>query len=135
MPSNLSDMQCQHKYCSFSLQFCYYVSHVYVLSENDNIFRNWLLHYTTRHVNHSQCCTKYCEMTDLLTSLPTAREGNVFRDVCQSFCSQSALMATRSLLKLVTARSVRILLECFLVLSVITGFKKNGEIPSRFVWP
>ena len=44
--------------------------------------------------------------------LPTAREGNVFTDVC---LSTIGLIATRSLLVLVTARSVCILLECFLV--------------------
>ena len=44
--------------------------------------------------------------------LPTAREGNVFTDVC---LSTTGLMNTGSLLGLVTTRSVRILLECFLV--------------------
>ena len=45
-------------------------------------------------------------------SLPTAREGNVFTGVCLSTVS---LMTTWPLLILVTARSVHILLECFLV--------------------
>ena len=44
--------------------------------------------------------------------LPTAREGNVFTGVCLSTIGH---MATRSLAILVTARSVRILLVCFLV--------------------
>ena len=44
--------------------------------------------------------------------LPTAREGNVFTGVC---LSTIGLMDTGSLLGLVMARSVRILLECFLV--------------------
>ena len=44
--------------------------------------------------------------------LPTAREGKVFTAVCLSTIS---LMDTGSLLGLVTVRSVRILLECFLV--------------------
>ena len=44
--------------------------------------------------------------------LPTAREGNVFTGVC---LSTIGLMDTGSVLGLVTARSVRILLECFLV--------------------
>ena len=44
--------------------------------------------------------------------LPTAREGNVFTDVC---LSTIGLVATHSLFDLVTARSVRILLECCLV--------------------
>ena len=44
--------------------------------------------------------------------LPTARKGNVFTVVC---LSTIGLMDTDSLLGLVTARSVRILLECFLV--------------------
>ena len=46
--------------------------------------------------------------------LPTARGGNVFTGVC---LSTIGLMTTRSLPVLVAARSVRILLECFLVLS------------------
>ena len=46
--------------------------------------------------------------------LPTAREGNVFTGVC--LCTIS-LMATQSLLGLVTVRSVQFLLECFLVIS------------------
>ena len=44
--------------------------------------------------------------------LPTASESNVFADVC---LSTIGLMDTRSLLGLVTARSVGILLECILV--------------------
>ena len=44
--------------------------------------------------------------------LPTEREGNVFTGVC---LSTIGLIDTRSLLGL-TARSVRILLECFLVI-------------------
>ena len=44
--------------------------------------------------------------------LPTAREGNVSTGVCLSIIG---LMDTGSLLSLVTAWSVRILLECFLV--------------------
>ena len=52
--------------------------------------------------------------------LPTAREGNVFTGVC---LSTIGLVATRSLLILVTARSVRILLECFL--GNISNFKKS----------
>ena len=44
--------------------------------------------------------------------LPTAREGNVFTGVC---LSTIRLMDTGLLLDLVTARSVRILLKCFLV--------------------
>ena len=47
--------------------------------------------------------------------LPTAREGNVFTGVCQSFCPQSASWL------LVMARSVRILLECFLFSSVFVN--------------
>ena len=56
--------------------------------------------------------------------LPTAREGNVFTGVCLSATGCIAgvnfvtyvcyLTATGSLLGLLTARSVRILLECFL---------------------
>ena len=46
---------------------------------------------------------KFC-----ITMLPTAREGNVFTGV---YLSAIGLMATRSLLILVTTRSVRILLE------------------------
>ena len=42
-------------------------------------------------------------------------EGNVFTGVC---LSTIGLLANRSLLDLVTARSVRILLECFLVLRI-----------------
>ena len=45
-------------------------------------------------------------------SLPIAREGNVFTGVC---LSTIGLMDTGSLLDLVMPRSVRILLECFLV--------------------
>ena len=45
--------------------------------------------------------------------LPTAREGNIFTGVC---LSTIGVMATRSPLILVTARSVLILLECFLVI-------------------
>ena len=44
--------------------------------------------------------------------VPTARDVSVFTCVC---LSTIGLMAPRSLLGLVTARSVRILLECFLV--------------------
>ena len=44
--------------------------------------------------------------------LPTATEGNVFTGVC---LSTIRLMDTGLLLDLVTARSVRILLKCFLV--------------------
>ena len=44
--------------------------------------------------------------------LPIGREGNVFTGVC---LSTIGLMDTGSLLGLVAARSVRILLECFLV--------------------
>ena len=44
--------------------------------------------------------------------LPTAREGNVFTVVCLSTIGP---MATGSWFGLVAARSVRILLECFLV--------------------
>ena len=51
--------------------------------------------------------------------LPTTREGNVFTGVCLSTIS---LMATSSLLGLVTAQSVRILLECFLVTEIISLF-------------
>ena len=45
-------------------------------------------------------------------SLPTAREGNVFTGVCLSTIGLTAS-------GLLTARSVRILLECFLVSFVI----------------
>ena len=44
--------------------------------------------------------------------LPTAREGNVFTGVC---LSTIRLMDTGLLLDLVTARSVRIRLKCFLI--------------------
>ena len=49
------------------------------------------------------------------TLLPTAREGNVFTGVCQSFCPQSVSWLLSRWLFLVMARSVRLLLECFLV--------------------
>ena len=49
--------------------------------------------------------------------LLTAREGNVFTGVC---LSTIGLVATRSLLSLVMARSVRILLECCLVNYTLT---------------
>ena len=57
---------------------------------------------------------KYIDMTDVLILflLPIAREGNVFTGIC---LSTIGLMDTGSLLGLVKARSVRILLECFLV--------------------
>ena len=55
-----------------------------------------------RSINHSL----------LSALLPTAREGYVFTGVC---LSTIGIVATRSLLDLVTARSVRILLECCLV--------------------
>ena len=68
--------------------------------------------------------------------LPTTREGNVFTDVC---LSTIGLIDTGSLLGLVTARSVRILLECFLVETKSLRFPailfeehqsiEDGEIP------
>ena len=50
-------------------------------------------------------------------SLPTAREGNVFTGIC---LSTIGLFDTGSLLGLVTGRSVRILPECFLVITIFT---------------
>ena len=52
---------------------------------------------------------------DVCHLLPTAREGNVFYWRLSVILFTVSLMAIRSLLILVTARSVRILLECFLV--------------------
>ena len=71
-----------------------------------------------------------------LAFLRTAREGNIFTGVC---LSTIGLMDTGSLLGLVTARSVRILLECFLVETKSLRFPailfeehqsiEDGEIP------
>ena len=52
----------------------------------------------------------------LKASLPTARECNVFTGVC---LSTIGLTDIGSLLGLVTARLVRILLECFLVSTIL----------------
>ena len=52
------------------------------------------------------------DMVSSKTLLPTAREGNVSTGAC---LSTIGLMATQSLLILVTARSVCVLLKCFLV--------------------
>ena len=57
--------------------------------------------------------------------LPTAREGNVFTGVCLSTIS---IMVTDLLLGLVTARSVRILLGCFLVVHGGLSNWKNQSI-------
>ena len=53
------------------------------------------------------------KVTLIYSLLPTAREGNVITGV---YLSTIGLVATLSLLDLVTARSVGILLECCLVL-------------------
>ena len=50
---------------------------------------------------------------DRFPFLPTAREGNVFTSVRLSIITIISIMATGSLLGLVTTWSVRILLECF----------------------
>ena len=61
--------------------------------------------------------------------LPTAREGYVFTGVC---LSAIGLVATPSLLILVTARSVRILLEGFL--GNISNFKKVKLHDNVLLW-
>ena len=62
--------------------------------------------------------------------LPTAREGNVFTGVG---LSTIGLIDTGSLLGLVTARSVRILLECFLVIGVYIGQSEHTITQFVFV--
>ena len=58
--------------------------------------------------------------------LPTAREGNVFTGV---WLSTIDLIASWSLLILITARSARIPLECFLVLCY---FSRNSNVFNSF---
>ena len=58
----------------------------------------------------------------LFTDRPKG-EGNVFTGVC---LSTIGLMASRSLLGLVTVRSARILLKCFLVWHCINGDSVNN---------
>ena len=58
-------------------------------------------------------CVRQLHLSLRQVLLPTVREGNVFTGVCLSTIGH---IATRSLLGLVTAQSVCILLECFLVL-------------------
>ena len=59
--------------------------------------------------------------------LPTAREGMFLK--VSVILSVIGLMATRSLLTLVTERSVRILLECFLVsIYVYVDVSQNTHI-------
>ena len=62
----------------------------------------------------------------LFTLLPTMKEGNVFTGVCLSTIGP---MATRSLLILVMARSVRVLLECILVSNGFWRQIKGGKRP------
>ena len=62
-----------------------------------------------------------------LQFLTTAREGNVFTGVCLSTIS---LMPTGSLLGLVMVRSVRIVLECFLVWYFIS---ESGSVENNLV--
>ena len=56
----------------------------------------------------------------MILYLPTAREGNVFTLVC---LSTIGLLAIRSLVILVMARSVRVLLECFLFIDLVNQMK------------
>ena len=62
-------------------------------------------------------------------SLPTAREGNVFTDFC---LSTIGLMNIASVLSLIMARSLCILLECFLIHSDFTQLNLSVSSPCVF---
>ena len=78
-----------------------------------------------------ECQSKMWESKSIILAISpeklhitTAREGNVFTGVCLSTID---LTATGSLLGLLMARSVRILLECFLVIEIKLDREGKGR--------
>ena len=64
-----------------------------------------------------------------VSSIPTSREGHVFTGVC---LSTIGLMNTASVLCLIMARSLCILLECFLIHSDFTQLNLSVSSPCVF---
>ena len=102
------------------------------------MFHLWCLIIVTRHDTEWNVFISLFtsivtfNLEQIFTLLPTAREGNVFTGVC---LSTIGLMDTGSLLGLVTARSVCILLECFLVKSIkIEADKKRCCILNSYLF-